>query len=93
VLVQGSKGATLGLAAGLGAIWLAGKRYPAFSQMPLPFKGFLCSGVTAGTALTFADRASLSFERKRYGGPGQEKIILPVDSDWKHKVSSLRKLD
>ena len=54
--------------------------------MPLPFKAFLCTGVTAGTAVTFADRASLAFERKRYGGPEQEKIILPADSDWKHRA-------
>ena len=54
--------------------------------MPLPLKAFLCTGVTAGTAVTFADRASLAFERKRYGGPEQDKIILPADSDWKHRV-------
>lgn len=71
---------------GLGGILLASRRFPAFSQMPLPFKAFLCTGVTAGTSVTFADRASLSFERTRYGGPENEKIILPADSDWKHRV-------
>jgi hypothetical protein len=70
---------------------LAGRRFPAFAQMPLPFKAFLCSGVAAGTAVTVADRASLSFEREKYGGPKQEKVVLPSDSDWKHQVSVIRK--
>ncbi len=54
--------------------------------MPLPFKAFLCTGVTAGTSVTVADRASLAFERRRYGGPQQEKVVLPTDSDWRHRV-------
>jgi hypothetical protein len=58
--------------------------------MPLPFKAFLLSSVTAGTSLTIADRASLAFERKKYGG-GEEnqKVILPADADWKHRVIPL----
>jgi hypothetical protein len=57
--------------------------------MPLPFKAFLCSTVTGGTAVTVADRASLAFERKRYGGGAQqlEKVGLPSDSDWKHRTA------
>jgi len=77
----------VGLAVGLGAISLANRRFPAFRQMPLPFKAFLCTGVTAGTSVTVADRASLAFERRRYGGPEQkEKVVLPADSNWKHRV-------
>jgi hypothetical protein len=53
--------------------------------MPIQFKGFLLSGVVGGASLTVADRASLAFERRRYGGP-EEKIVLPQDSDWKHRT-------
>jgi hypothetical protein len=57
--------------------------------MPLPFKAFLCTAVTCGTAVTVADRASLAFERKRYGGGAQqlERVGLPSDSDWKHRTA------
>lgn len=60
--------------------------------MPLPFKAFLCTAVTCGTAVTVADRASLAFERRRYGGGATEpqRVVLPSDSDWKHKVCTLR---
>ena len=53
--------------------------------MPLPFKAFLVTGASSGTSVTFADRASLRFERQRYGGDEQEKVVLSADSDWKHK--------
>jgi len=88
VLVQGSKGAAVGLAVGVGGIWLASRRFPAFGQMPLPFKAFLLSGVTAGSAVTSADRASLAFERQKYGSGAMEpqKVLLPADSDWKHRA-------
>jgi len=87
VIVQSTKGALLGLGVGLAGVWAAGKRWPAFRQMPLPFKAFLVTGATAGVGVTVADRASLKFERDRYGyGPSGEKAILPHDSDWKHKV-------
>jgi hypothetical protein len=58
--------------------------------MPLSFKAFLVSATTAGTSVTVADRASLAFERNRYGGPQEARVILPADSDWKHRVSSLK---
>ena len=89
VLVKGAQASVVGLAAGMGMVWLASKRWPAFREMPLPFKSFLVSGVACGTALTVADRASLAFERQRYGyGADTEKVVLPADSDWKHKVVS-----
>jgi hypothetical protein len=76
----------MGLLVGIGAVWAAGRRWPSFAAMPLPFKAFLLSGITGGTALTVADRASLAFERNRYGSAEEEKVVLPSDSDWKHKV-------
>lgn len=75
------------MAAGLTGIWAANRRFGGFRSMPLPFKAFLVTAVTAGTAVTVADRASLAFERRRYGGPEQEKVVLPTHADWKHKVS------
>jgi hypothetical protein len=61
--------------------------------MPLPFKAFLLSSATAGTSLTVADRASLNFERQKYGGGAEDgKIILPRDADWKHRVALLEKM-
>ena len=87
MLAKGAQASVLGLGVGLGAVWLASKRWPAFKQMPLPFKAFLVSGVTCGTSLTVADRASLAFERQKYGyGSDTEKVVLPADADWKHKV-------
>jgi len=86
VLLQGSKGAAAGFVVGLTGIWLASRRFSAFRQMPIPFKGFLLSGVTAGTSVTVADRASLAFERRKYGGLEQAKVALSKDSDWKHRV-------
>jgi len=86
VLVKGAQASLLGLGVGVGAVWLASKRWPAFGQMPLPFKAFLVTGVTCGTAVTAADRASLAFERKKYGyGAETERVVLPSDSDWKHR--------
>jgi hypothetical protein len=85
VLKQGSIGALAGLSVGVGGVLLASRRYPSFAQMPLSFKTFLVTGITGGTAVTVADRASLSFERMKYAGP-KEKVVLPVDSDWKHRV-------
>lgn len=87
VLTKGAQASVVGLAVGVGAVYLAGRRWPAFRQMPLPFKAFLISASTGGTALTVADRASLAFERQRYGyGANTEKVVLPADSDWKHRV-------
>ena len=87
MLVKGAQASLLGLGVGVGAVWLASKRWPAFGQMPLPFKAFLVTGVTCGTAVTAADRASLAFERRKYGyGPETEKVVLSADSDWKHRV-------
>lgn len=61
--------------------------------MPLPFKAFLLSSVTAGTSLTVADRASLNFERQKYGGGAEgERVVLPTDADWKHRVIFLEKM-
>ena len=90
VIIQSTKGALVGLGLGLAGVWAAGKRWPAFQQIPLPFKAFLVTGAAAGVGVTVADRASLKFERDRYGyGPqGEKKVILPHDSDWKHKVPS-----
>jgi len=79
----------VGLALGLGGVYLASRRFPALRQMPLPFKAFLCTGVTAGTAVTTADRASLAFERQKYGTGATEpqRVLLPADSDWKHRTA------
>ena len=88
-MLHGAQGAAVGLGVGLGAIWLAGRRFPAFRQMPIQFKAFLLSAATAGTSVTVADRASLAFEREKYGGPEEEKVVLPADSDWKHRVCYL----
>lgn len=76
---------------GLTGIWAANRRFAGFRAMPLPFKSFLVTAVTAGTAVTVADRASLAFERRRYGGPEQQKVVLPTHADWKHKVPILTK--
>jgi hypothetical protein len=88
VLLQGGTGAAAGLAVSLTGIWLANRRFPAFRSMPLPFKAFLCTGVSAGTAVTVADRASLAFERQKYGSGAMEpqKVFLPAEADWKHRV-------
>ena len=95
MLAKGAQASVVGLSVGVGAIYLAGRRWPAFRQMPLPFKAFLLSGITAGTAVTAADRASLAYERQKYGyGAAEvEKVVLPADSDWKHRVHCMRGCD
>ena len=86
-MLHGAEGAAIGVAVGLGGIYLAGRRWPSFRQMPLSFKAFLLSAGAAGTSVTFADRASLRFERKRYSDRAiDEQVVLPADSDWKHRV-------
>jgi hypothetical protein len=54
--------------------------------MPIPLKAFLLSVATGGVSLTVADRASLAYERNRYGGPESQKVALSTESDWKHRT-------
>lgn len=52
-LKGGALGGTVGLALGVGGVFAAGARYPAFRQLTLPLRAFLCtSGATFGGTWT-----------------------------------------
>ncbi|OAA54968.1 mitochondrial hypoxia responsive domain containing protein [Niveomyces insectorum RCEF 264] len=63
VLRGGAIGGVLGLAAGLVGVIGAGRRYPAFRSLTLPFRAFLVSSSTTFGAIIVAERNSISFSR------------------------------
>ncbi|KAK1830007.1 hypothetical protein QBC39DRAFT_373191 [Podospora conica] len=66
VVVRGGLiGGSLGLAAGLGGVFIASRRYPAFRGLTLPFRAFLVSSVGTFGAIINAERHSIDFQRAR----------------------------
>jgi hypothetical protein len=63
VVKGGSIGGVAGLAAGLGGVALASRRYPSFRGLTLPFRAFLVTSVGTFTAIINADRYSAAFQR------------------------------
>ena len=54
-LKGGALGGTIGLVLGVGGVFAAGARYPAFRQLTLPLRAFLCtSGATFGGTCIFS---------------------------------------
>ena len=54
-LKGGALGGTIGLVLGVGGVFVAGARYPAFRQLTLPLRAFLCtSGATFGGTCVFS---------------------------------------
>ncbi|KAL2756726.1 hypothetical protein ACRALDRAFT_1069480 [Sodiomyces alcalophilus JCM 7366] len=65
VVKAGIKGGIVGLAGGLGAAWLAQRRFAAFRGLTLQFRAFLVSSVATGGSIIAADHASIAFSRER----------------------------
>lgn len=63
VIRGGLIGGTSGLALGLGSVFIAAKRYPAFRQLTLPFRAFLVTSTGTFGAIINADRYSASFQK------------------------------
>jgi len=61
VLKGGAIGGSLGLAIGLGGVWAASARYPAFRSLTLPFRTFLVTSSATFGAIVNADRYSHMF--------------------------------
>lgn len=61
VLKGGAIGGGVGLAIGLGGVWAASARYPAFRSLTLPFRTFLVTSSTTFGAIVNADRWSHQF--------------------------------
>lgn len=61
VLKGGAIGGSMGLALGLGGVWAASARYPAFRSLTLPFRTFLVTSSATFGAIVNADRYSHMF--------------------------------
>jgi len=65
VLKGGFIGGTAGLAAGVGGVMFAARRYPAFRQLTLPFRAFLVTSSGTFGAIINADRFSMAFQKAK----------------------------
>jgi hypothetical protein len=63
VLKGGFIGGTFFTALGLGSVWFASKRYPAFRGLTLPFRSFLVSSTGTFGAIVNAERWSNDFHK------------------------------
>ncbi|KAK4193438.1 hypothetical protein QBC35DRAFT_106362 [Podospora australis] len=63
VLKGGLIGGSVGLAAGLGGVIFASKRYTAFRQLTLPFRSFLVTSTGTFGAIVWAERYSVNYQR------------------------------
>lgn len=90
-LKGGALGGTIGLALGVGGVLAAGARYPAFRQLTLPLRAFLCtSGATFGAIIT-ADRFSRSFEASRHPDEGYQDETARARSEREAQMTSFEK--
>jgi hypothetical protein len=65
VLKGGFIGGTAGLAAGIGGVMIASRRYPAFRHLTLPFRAFLITSTGTFGAIINADRFSMAFQKAK----------------------------
>lgn len=65
VLKGGLYGGAAGLAAGLGGVLLAQRRYPAFRSFSLPLRSFLVSSSVTFGAIVTAERYSIAFQKAK----------------------------
>ncbi|KAF5658306.1 mitochondrial hypoxia responsive domain-containing protein [Fusarium heterosporum] len=65
VVKGGVIGGSLGLAVGLGGVWFASRRYPAFRGLTLPFRTFLVTSSGTFGAIINADRWSMDYQKKQ----------------------------
>jgi len=63
VVKGGLIGGTLGLGVGLGGVFIATKRYPAFRGLTLPFRAFLITSSGTFGAIINADRYSMKYQK------------------------------
>ncbi|KAK4692008.1 hypothetical protein P7C71_g5115, partial [Lecanoromycetidae sp. Uapishka_2] len=69
-LKGGIGGGLAGLTIGVLGVYGAGVRYPAFRQLTLPLRAFLCTSSATFAAIVSADRYSRSFEASRHPEEG-----------------------
>ncbi|PNS14529.1 hypothetical protein CAC42_3815 [Sphaceloma murrayae] len=62
----GISGGVIGTAAGSAGVFLAGRRYPAFRSLTLPFRAFLIASTGTFSAIIAADRYSRQYEQARH---------------------------
>lgn len=96
----GLLGGAAGIAVGVGGVYAASLRFPAFRHLSLPFRAFLVTGTTSFAAVTSADRASHSFEKKRHADTDYQNAserdasmlasTLSVSQKFKNLVSEQR---
>lgn len=65
VLKGGFIGGTLFLGLGVGGVWAASRRYPAFRNLTLPFRSFLVTSSATFGAIVNAERYSIEYQRKQ----------------------------
>ncbi|KAF4985521.1 hypothetical protein FDECE_16503 [Fusarium decemcellulare] len=65
VVNGGLVGGSIGLTVGLGGVWFASRRYPAFRGLTIPFRTFLVTSAGTFGAIINADRWSMDFQKKQ----------------------------
>lgn len=90
-LKGGALGGTVGLALGVGGVFAAGARYPAFRQLTLPLRAFLCTSTATFGAIVMADRFSRSFESSRHPDEGYQDEAARMRAEQKAKKSSFER--
>ena len=65
VLKGGLIGGSAGIGLGLGGVYLASRRYPAFRSLTLPFRSFLVTSAGTFGAIVNAERFSTKFQRSQ----------------------------
>ncbi|CAD6589082.1 MAG: hypothetical protein ASARMPREDX12_003584 [Alectoria sarmentosa] len=90
-LKGGAVGGTVGLALGVGGVYAAATRYPAFRQLTLPLRAFLVTSSTTFGAIVTADRFSRSFESSRHPEEGYQDEAARMKAEQEAKKSSFER--
>ncbi|KAF6224599.1 hypothetical protein HO173_012942 [Letharia columbiana] len=90
-LKGGAVGGTVGLALGVGGVFAAAARYPAFRQLTLPLRAFLCTSSATFGAIVTADRFSRSFEASRHPDEGYQDEAARMRAEQEAKKSSFER--
>ncbi|CAF9924048.1 hypothetical protein IMSHALPRED_006070 [Imshaugia aleurites] len=87
-LKGGALGGAAGLALGVGGVFAAGARFPAFRQLTLPLRAFLITSSSTFGAIVTADRFSRSFESSRHPEEGYQDEAARIQAEQEAQKSS-----
>jgi hypothetical protein len=87
VIKGGAIGGTVGLAIGLGGVYAASRRWPAFRQLTLPFRTFLVTSTATFGAIVNADHYSTAFARAQDPKAGYRDMMSRARSEARENAS------